>query len=494
VDGPPDGDIRIPSVGVGMSEALVLRWLKQPGERVSEREAVVEIETDKATMELKSETNGYLGSHQVDAGTVVPVTTLLARILPRPELPPLDAAAAAPAETAINEETLAAATDEVEAVTRGAMPTQVGPEPERTPHTLSPRVHRLRARADGVVAVDAVAGVLPIDLAGFGGAELEEWLTTMLLIREFEESLDRLVLDGSIPGGVHLASGQEAVAVGAIRALRDQDVITSPHRPHHHAIAKGMTPASVMAELWGRATGCAAGLGGTMHLADFPRGHFGSNGIVGASLGIAMGAALAAKLRCSGQIVVGFFGDGALNTGRTWEFLNFAALHRLPLIALCENNQYAVETPIARSFAGESICRRAEGFGLPAEQVDGQDVCAVHRTVARARDRAARGDGPTFIEAATYRYHGHNTGEVATYRTEDEISNWRSSRDPIDRLRSGMYSAALLDDARYEELIRDTKVEIETAIAFARESPSTGFDTVAARLAGTAFDARQVVR
>ena len=256
-----------------------------------------------------------------------------------------------------------------------------------------------------------------VRLDGVPQDELVEWLGTMLVIREFEESLESLTASGKIPGSVHQASGQEAVAVGAMRALLDGDIVASPHRPHHHALAKGMTPNAAMAELWGRRDGCAGGRGGTMHLNDFDLGYYGSNGIVGASLGIAMGAALAAKLRGTGQVCVGFFGEGGANTGRTWEFVNFAATHALPLIVFCENNQYAVETFIGRAMTGGSIADRASGFGLPSVQVDGQDVCAVYRATREARDRAASGEGPTFIEAITYRYNGHNTGEIAAYRT-----------------------------------------------------------------------------
>ena len=279
---------------------------------------------------------------------------------------------------------------------------------------------------------------LELRLDGVLGQDLSEWLSTMLVIREFEESLEALTASGKIPGSVHQASGQEAVAVGVMRALEPGDIVASPHRPHHHALAKGMSPDVVMAELWGRADGCAGGRGGTMHLNDFSLGYFGSNGIVGASLGIAMGAALAAKLRSSGQVCVGFFGEGGANTGRTWEAINFATTQQLPLIAFCENNQYAVETYIGRAIAGPSIAERAAGFGLPAVQIDGQDVCAVYRATVEARERARSGGGPTFVEAITYRYHGHNTGEIAEYRTEQEVEHWRSTRDPIDGLRRAL--------------------------------------------------------
>lgn len=328
--------------------------------------------------------------------------------------------------------------------------------------------------------------LLEIDLVGLPVQELSEWLQTMLIIREFEDSLEPLTLSGQIPGGVHQASGQEAVAVGAMRALAPTDIVASPHRPHHHAIAKGVTPRVVMAELWGRATGCAGGRGGTMHLNDFSIGYFGSNAIVGASLGIAMGAALAAKLRRTGQVCVGFFGEGGANTGRTWEFINFAAVEKLPLIACCENNQYAVET--GRRAGAQSVAERASGFGLPCVEIDGQDVGAIYRAFAEARQRAATGDGPTFIEALTYRYHGHNTGEVITYRSEDEVEHWRRSKDPIQRLRRALENSGKLAGDEFDAISASATEAVEDAIRFAEASPLPDPRTAADGVTGILFD------
>jgi pyruvate dehydrogenase E1 component alpha subunit len=330
-----------------------------------------------------------------------------------------------------------------------------------------------------VIALDGV----PLD-------DLGEWLQTMLVIREFEESLEALTANGKIPGSVHQASGQEAVAVGVIRALQAGDIVASPHRPHHHALAKGMTANVAMAELWGRASGCAGGRGGTMHLNDFSLGYFGSNGIVGASLGIAMGAALAAKLRNSGQVCVGFFGEGGANTGRTWEAVNFAASQKLPLIAICENNQYAVETYIGRALTGPSIAERASGFGLPAVQIDGQDVCAVYRATVEARERAASGGGPSFIEAVTYRYHGHNTGEVAGYRTDEEVEEWRRTRDPIDGLLRALEAAGRLDADRYDAMLESARTVVADAIEFAENSPLPDPATASDGVISLPFDPR----
>jgi pyruvate dehydrogenase E1 component alpha subunit len=344
---------------------------------------------------------------------------------------------------------------------------------------------------DTTPAIDAVE-LDEIELDGVPTGELVEWLGTMLVIRAFEDSLEALTTTGrQIPGNVHQASGQEAIAVGAIRALDPRDIVASPHRPHHHALAKGMTPRIVMAELWGRSSGCAGGRGGTMHLNDFSLGFFGSNGIVGAPVGIAMGAALAAKLRHTGEVCVGFFGEGGANTGRTWEAINFAAVQCLPLIAFCENNQYAVETFIGRSAAlDDSIARRAEGFGLPSVQVDGQNVCAVYRATREARERAARGDGPSFIEAVTYRYHGHNTGEIANYREEEEVERWRATKDPIERLRRALEKAGLLDAAGVDELTTHAQEVVEDAIRFAEESPRPDPATAALGVTAIPFDVK----
>jgi TPP-dependent pyruvate/acetoin dehydrogenase alpha subunit len=241
-------------------------------------------------------------------------------------------------------------------------------------------------------------------------AQVEEqavaWLRTMMLIRRFEERAEQLTMRGKVPGGVHPAVGQEATAVGFAAALAPGDTVSAPHRGHHHALAKGVTPDGLMAELYGKATGVSRGRGGSMHLAGFDVGFIGSNGIVGAPVGLALGDAFAAHYRREQRVAVAFFGDGGINTGRTWEALNLAGAWRLPLIAVCENNLYAVETPTAAVTGGGSMSRRAEGFGLTSLAVDGQDVFAVHKAAVEARARALSGDGPTFIESQTYRYSG----------------------------------------------------------------------------------------
>ena len=304
----------------------------------------------------------------------------------------------------------------------------------------------------------------------------------MVLIREFEEASDKLALAGKIPGGMHSAAGQEAVAVGSIRALIPTDIVTSSHRSHHHSLAKGLTRKSVMAELYGKETGCLGGRAGHMHLADFSIGLFGSNGIVGGGLGIAMGASLASKMRGLDQVALGFFGDGGANTGRVWEIINLASIWKLPLIVICENNLYAVETHVARVTASETIAGRAAGFGLPAMQVDGQDVAAVYAATRAARARATAGDGPTFIEALTYRYKGHNTGDRETYRTSQEVDEWRRTKDPIVRLTRALEGAGILSDAGLEELVQSVRATVADAVEFAEQSPWPDVATAADRV------------
>ncbi|HEX4656431.1 MAG TPA: thiamine pyrophosphate-dependent dehydrogenase E1 component subunit alpha [Streptosporangiaceae bacterium] len=310
-----------------------------------------------------------------------------------------------------------------------------------------------------------------IELGDIPAAKALGWLDQMLLIREFESAAGPLALSGAIPGGMHAAIGQEAVAVGVASVLGADDVAAAPHRSHHIALAKGMDPRLMMAELFGKATGCAGGRGGHMHLADFSVGFFGSNGIVGGGAGLALGAALARSYRGEPRVAAGFFGDGGANTGRVWEFVNLAAAWRLPLLLVCENNGYAVETRIGDAMAGESIASRAAGFGLPAVQVDGQDVAAVHRAADDAVRRARSGGGPTFLETLTYRHLGHDVGERGQYRTTEEVAWWERNRDPIVRLRTTLRSHGDLDDDAYEGAVQRARTRVADAVAEAQSAP-----------------------
>ena len=291
----------------------------------------------------------------------------------------------------------------------------------------------------------------------------------MVLIRMFEERVSDLYRDSEVPGFVHLSIGQEASAVGACWPLEDADVITSNHRGHGHCLAKGLAPEPMMAELLARATGTNKGLGGSMHIADPSLGIFGANGIVGAGVPIAAGAAQAIRLRHERQVVVSFFGDGAVAQGAFHEAANLAALWKLPIVFFCENNGYAEFSPSADQHP-VPLSARAAGYGLEYVAVDGNDVEAVATAMTGIVGRIRDGAGPVFVEAATYRWHGHYEGDPERYRSKDELSQWQADRDPVAIARARLLErgveAEVLD--RTEAGVRD---RIEAAIAAARQAP-----------------------
>ena len=268
----------------------------------------------------------------------------------------------------------------------------------------------------------------------FDGRMLTDIYRTMLRIRRFEEKVGELFTQGKIWGAVHLYTGQEAIATGACAALNKDDYITSTHRGHGHCIAKGGQLHKMMAEIFGRVNGYCKGKGGSMHIADMEAGILGANGIVGAGIPIAVGAALAAKYRATGQVSLAFFSDGASNTGSFHEAVNLSAVLKLPAIFVCENNQWAVSTSARYSVPIQNIADRAAAYNMPGKTVDGNDVLAVYTAVKEAVDRARNSGGPSLVEAKTYRWEGHYRGDPEVYRSRDEVAEWRKQRDPITRL------------------------------------------------------------
>jgi TPP-dependent pyruvate/acetoin dehydrogenase alpha subunit len=283
-------------------------------------------------------------------------------------------------------------------------------------------------------------------------SELLDLFERMAVIRATEKAAYDLFMSGLVKGTTHLAAGQEAVAVGASAALRPDDYVFATYRGHHHAIARGATPEACLAELMSRATGLCAAKGGSMHLTVAAGNMLGSYAIVGSHLPIACGAAWSAKLRGSGQVAVAFFGDGATNIGAFHEALNLAAVWRLPALFVCENNLYMEYTPIASVTAvAQPAADRAPAYGLPAEVIDGNDVVAVLEATARAVDRARAGDGPSIIEALTYRQYGHSRSDPAKYRPKEEVDEWLR-RDPLvllaERLRAGGVAEEAIEERR----------------------------------------------
>jgi pyruvate dehydrogenase E1 component alpha subunit len=292
-------------------------------------------------------------------------------------------------------------------------------------------------------------------------------LEAMLRIRAFETAANQLYLSAKMPGLTHLYIGEEAVAVGVCSALRVDDVITSTHRGHGHCIAKGADVRLMFCELLGKEEGYCRGKGGSMHIADHANGNLGANAIVGGSAGIATGAAFSAQRLGSDRVAVCFFGDGALGQGLLYEVMNMAALWKLPVIYVCENNLYNEYTHFSEVTAG-SITARAEAFGIPTAEVDGQDVLAVQAATQRAVERARSGAGPSFILAATYRYHGHHVGDIdrAYYRKKEEEELWVNERDPIDLL-----ARRIGDDEALIQLRGRVEAEVAEAVAYALDAP-----------------------
>jgi TPP-dependent pyruvate/acetoin dehydrogenase alpha subunit len=297
-----------------------------------------------------------------------------------------------------------------------------------------------------------------------------EMYRQMVLIREFDTVVPMLIKMGRIRGTAHPALGQEAVAVGACAALRPADRITSTHRGHGHAIAKGVDVEPMMAELFGRENGSCRGKGGSMHIADFSVGMLGANGIVGGGFGIATGAALGLRLSGSDNVVLCFFGDSAINQGALLENANYAAIHHLPVVYVCEDNGFAMSMRSARSTALASLADRAAGFGFPGVTVDGMDAVATYETIAAAVERARAGEGPTLVVASCRRYEGHSVGDAQAYRDSEEDADWLE-RDPVAALRRRLVAAEMLTDATADEIVagesRRVALSIEAAEAAA---------------------------
>lgn len=302
-------------------------------------------------------------------------------------------------------------------------------------------------------------------------------LRQMLRIREFESSIVRLYQEDMIHGSTHLYIGEEAIAVGAITQLKKEDYVLSTHRGHGHCIAKGADMKRMMAELLGRSDGYSHGKGGSMHIADFSRHMLGANGIVGASLPLSTGPAMASAIRKDGLVTLCFFGDGASNQGTFHESLNIAGIWKLPVIFICENNQYAVGSRFENTSASKTVADRAKAYDIPGIRVDGTDVLEVQRVVGEAIERARNGEGPSLIECVAYRWSGHHAGDPATYRPQEEIEEWKK-KDPIKLYEQYLIAAGLADQDEIDHVHIQVKEELKEVVAFAKASPEPSPDTL----------------
>jgi len=305
--------------------------------------------------------------------------------------------------------------------------------------------------------------------------KLIKLLENMLVIREFESTVQKHFAAGEIPGFVHLYLGEEAVAVGACSSLKEEDFITSTHRGHGHLLARGGDVKKMMAEIFGKATGYNKGKGGSMHIADVSLGILGANGIVGAGLPIAAGSGITSQILGTDAVTICFFGDGASNRGTFHEAINLASVWNLPVVFVCENNMYAISMPQYRSDGrkGQNIkdvSDRAVSYGISGVTVDGNDVMAVNEAVTEAVKKARNGGGPSLVECKTYRHRGHFEGDPTVYRSDEELEQWKK-KDPINKFVNLLKDQELLDDAEYGELKEKVEARIKEALDFAQDSP-----------------------
>jgi acetoin:2,6-dichlorophenolindophenol oxidoreductase subunit alpha len=309
--------------------------------------------------------------------------------------------------------------------------------------------------------------------------QLQRWYQQMLRIRTFEEKVQELFMSGQIQGTTHLCIGQEAVSVGAISAMKPGDVQTNTYRGHGEALALGMEPEVAFAELMGRSLGGSKGVGGSMHLIDFSKGNIGANAIVGAGIPIALGAAMAFKLRRQPHVALTFFGDGATNIGTFHESLNMASIWQAPLVMIVANNLYAEYSPLRDTTPIDDLARRADPHQIPGIIVDGQDVVAVHRATVEAVERARTGGGPTFLEMKTYRFRGHSRSDPAKYRPEGELERWKG-RDPITLLGDRLAKDGSLSPDEQKKIQEQTQKDIDAAAIRAAASPVLTLEETAA--------------
>ena len=315
--------------------------------------------------------------------------------------------------------------------------------------------------------------ISPFDISGLKKPLLKKMFLRMVRAREFEEKLYFLFLTTQMPGTMHQATGQEAVAVGVVSALNADDYVTSTHRGHGHCIAKDVPLDLMMAEMFAKRNGVCKGMGGSMHLCDFSRGMLGAFGIVGAGIPIATGAALSSVVRGTEQVAVSFFGDGAINEGVFHEALNMASLWKLPVVYVIENNQYALSMPNELVSAVTNLSSRGCGYNIPGETVDGNNVTAVYRAAKRSVDRARDGKGPFLLECITYRVRGHARFEPANYRQKEEVEEWKKF-DPILRFKNAALESGRLSEGEMKEIEVQVNKEIEKAVEFAKAGEEVG--------------------
>jgi TPP-dependent pyruvate/acetoin dehydrogenase alpha subunit len=400
--------IRMPDFGTNVSEVKISKWLVDVGAPVHRGTILAEIETDKVTTELECIAEGVLLERCVEEGAMVEAGRIIAHV--------------------------------------GALEGLAG------------------------TAVAPAAAVVPVRPQPRSAEFLLDLYRRMLLIRHFEERVKYLFLEGVMPGTIHQYQGQEAIAVGVCAALEPADVITSTHRPHGHAIAKGLTVESLMHELFGKPTGCCRGKGGSMHVGDPAKGMIPAIAIVGGGVPVATGMALAFRMKKEPRVAVCFMGDGAVNEGAFHEGVNMGAIWLLPVVYVIENNRYSASTPIAETVRLKNLADRAAGYGIPGVTVDGNDVMAVYETARAAIGQARSGGGPTLVEAVTYRITGHSRRDPCNYQPEEERKKALAA-EPIGRFAARLLADGVADQAALDRIRAEVGAEIERAVQSAMAAP-----------------------
>jgi len=424
-------EVVLPRLGWDMQEGSLVEWRKKDGDPVQVGDVICLIEGDKAVSEVEAMDAGILRipSNSPALGIKVPVGTVLAYLVETGDAKPL--VASRPSSESRSE--WPAEVRSAVAMPKTVPLSELSAEPNR----------------DQLLAL----------------------YRQMVQIRRCEEQLARSHQAGLIHGACHTYVGEEAVATGVCAHLRTDDVVLSTHRGHGHALAKGVSSAALIAELFGRVTGCSHGRGGSMHLFSPEVGMLGTSGIVGPSILMATGAAYAFKLKRTDRVSVAFFGDGASNNGAFHEGLNLATIWKLPVLFVCENNQYATEVPFVTVAGNPNVAERGQAYGLPSYRIDGNDVIGIYQVAGQAIQRARAGDGPTLLECFTYRTRAHSEGmRDAGYRTREEVEEWRT-RDPIRRLRERIVVASQAAEDDLNQIEADVQREVEAALELAKNSP-----------------------
>jgi len=432
--------MKMPDLATTDSDIRLLRWLFQPGHVVKRGQPLVEVETDKAVSQVESIATGILKEACVQADSLVSVGQVIAVF---------ELIAQAPATS--------------EAV--------AGPSSPSAPRPAQPKAPLAQNRW-GVdqSAAAARAGTRAVSPGAYERPFLLSLYERMTLIREFEERVKFLFLEGTMPGTIHQCQGQEATAVGVCFALRPGDWITSTFRGHGHALAKGLTPQELLDELFGASTGCCKGKGGSMHVGDMDKGMVPGIAIVAGGIPLAAGMALAFKMQKSQRVVACFFGDGAVAEGAFHEAINMAALWNLPAIFVCENNLYGASTHISKVMKNTRVSDRAAAYGFHGETVDGNDVIAVYEATRQAAADCRAGNGPALLELLTYRRTGHSRRDPCHYQPADEREEW-FSRDPIDRFTECLRQHTDISPAELAEIKTRVVAQIDEAVQKAKQAP-----------------------